>query len=1017
VSNQLLLTAGTFDPGNFIHLIAGPWNDSAVTFTPVFGTIRLTSATPNITAGGTNNFYNFAVNNGGTLLSAIDVDNDLTISGGTLNANDNDLTVTRHVGGGGTLAGAAGVPQETITVGGNFSPGGFIAGDSIVVLDTAAAGNLGGHTFYDLTINKAAPATTVTSIGALAVINTLNLTQGTWDAAGLAHSIQVPWDATSANFNFTFSTSTINMNATPGITINNRVGNEFWNLRINTAVNLSSAIVVNNDLTIDGGGTLDVTASNYQITVARDWADNGVFDPRTGWVVIGGAAGSSINTDETFYNLRKDAAGTTTLSANVDLRIRGELHIQTGILTDAAGANTITMGDPPGGSAATTVWTNDVGAAGFAAVDIDVIFDSENLNHTLFGATTFDDFTVSRPNSVLTFERFGTGGGPYVVNGTFDVNGLSGQEIILKSDDPGIASGFPPGPQPEHWVLTINGTATISFVKVTNSWATIAVTPGLGSVADPPPVGGNYNWFFFIPVKGSWTIDSDNNGRIDRIRVQVLPGTQLSDNFSVKAAVTGYQVTGYATADDGVGGGDLDDVFDILLAEGDYLDTGARPRWQLTENNAPYLFGLVGGALLEFGSKTYTADDGARPVIGYTLAVAGGKRAYLYFSERVWSDAAATVRINAADFTYSAINPFTLTVLNPSANGTREAMLEFTAALNAADILLPETIVAADDDITNPPNPAVYDKPYLDTAGMPAPNPASFLNVNLDGHLPFPDKPMYTSGAKPTVGPILNVNPHNISDVGLNIVRPIWASDQTTVRDPVRGGIGRINDFDGSEWLQDLDISLQALVQAPPPWKFMAATLYYDIDATDPVRLHDLWLPVITAEDNAHNPNTAARSAAGVSTGAVRNFVIPADDAEIQGGVEVEFVIELGGFPFADVADPEDPRTARPWSYSVKDIRIQRAGITVLDNVISPDNGESVKLHYVTEKAGLVTVQVFDLEGDLIDVLFRGSQAAGEYSTTWDGTNRTGRVVARGVYFISVVAPDINEIRKVLVVK
>ena len=64
-----------------------------------------------------------------------------------------------------------------------------------------------------------------------------------------------------------------------------------------------------------------------------------------------------------------------------------------------------------------------------------------------------------------------------------------------------------------------------------------------------------------------------------------------------------------------------------------------------------------------------------------------------------------------------------------------------------------------------------------------------------------------------------------------------------------------------------------------------------------------------------------------------------------------------------------------------------------------------------------MTITVFDLKGDIVNVLYRGQRGAGEYSTTWDGRNRGGRIVARGIYFIKVVGPGMNEIRKVLVVK
>jgi flagellar hook assembly protein FlgD len=86
-------------------------------------------------------------------------------------------------------------------------------------------------------------------------------------------------------------------------------------------------------------------------------------------------------------------------------------------------------------------------------------------------------------------------------------------------------------------------------------------------------------------------------------------------------------------------------------------------------------------------------------------------------------------------------------------------------------------------------------------------------------------------------------------------------------------------------------------------------------------------------------------------------------------------------------------------------------------NVINPLRGERVYLNYVLERSGRVMITVFDLKGDVVDVLYRGARAAGHYSTTWDGRNRGGRVVARGVYFVRLIGPGFDETRKVLVVK
>jgi flagellar hook assembly protein FlgD len=64
-----------------------------------------------------------------------------------------------------------------------------------------------------------------------------------------------------------------------------------------------------------------------------------------------------------------------------------------------------------------------------------------------------------------------------------------------------------------------------------------------------------------------------------------------------------------------------------------------------------------------------------------------------------------------------------------------------------------------------------------------------------------------------------------------------------------------------------------------------------------------------------------------------------------------------------------------------------------------------------------VTVTVFDLSESIVNVLVRQQQAAGDYGVTWGGKNRTGASVARGIYFIRIVAPGIDETRKVLVVR
>jgi hypothetical protein len=110
-------------------------------------------------------------------------------------------------------------------------------------------------------------------------------------------------------------------------------------------------------------------------------------------------------------------------------------------------------------------------------------------------------------------------------------------------------------------------------------------------------------------------------------------------------------------------------------------------------------------------------------------------------------------------------------------------------------------------------------------------------------------------------------------------------------------------------------------------------------------------------------------------------------------------------------------RLVKPFSFEIHDTTRQRSGVTILNNVIKPNTGERVYLDYTLSKRGRVTIQVFTLDGTLVKALVRETKDAGEYRTFWDGRNQGGRVVARGMYFIRAVGPEIDEIRKVMVTK
>ena len=69
------------------------------------------------------------------------------------------------------------------------------------------------------------------------------------------------------------------------------------------------------------------------------------------------------------------------------------------------------------------------------------------------------------------------------------------------------------------------------------------------------------------------------------------------------------------------------------------------------------------------------------------------------------------------------------------------------------------------------------------------------------------------------------------------------------------------------------------------------------------------------------------------------------------------------------------------------------------------------------KESGNLNVFVMTLDGNIVKRLAHGRVNAGTHYYKWNGTNVGGRSVARGMYFVRVVGPGIDETRKVMCVK
>jgi hypothetical protein len=206
---------------------------------------------------------------------------------------------------------------SVMTLGANWSMAGPPSGnynfaDSLTV---AGGGTLNCST-YNILNNSASgsQANTFTlSSGGTLEIGSLDSTGGI-TTSGAHGNIQVSGTrsySTGANYTYNGASAQVAGNGLPsavnGLTIANNSG----------AVSLSGAVTATN-LTINSGATLDVSSSDYGITVVGSWTDNGTFKPETGTVtfVPGASTTLTVAGSTTFTNVAVNTGAKLALAAN-----------------------------------------------------------------------------------------------------------------------------------------------------------------------------------------------------------------------------------------------------------------------------------------------------------------------------------------------------------------------------------------------------------------------------------------------------------------------------------------------------------------------------------------------------------------------------------------------------------------------------------------------------------------------------------------------------------------------------
>ncbi|WP_029409028.1 FlgD immunoglobulin-like domain containing protein [Treponema pedis] len=241
----------------------------------------------------------------------------------------------------------------------------------------------------------------------------------------------------------------------------------------------------------------------------------------------------------------------------------------------------------------------------------------------------------------------------------------------------------------------------------------------------------------------------------------------------------------------------------------------------------------------------------------------------------------------------------------------------------------------------------------------------------------------------------------NISDVGIGLTNVLFAANSRTIRD-----------FSGEKDLPKLNTMIVTALAGTSN----NVKLYLSVDKSG------FWYP-----PSAQVPTDGIIGASkiksfsdysGESEGGKIKFTVVDTDSNFKEGGTAQFMFLYDGWlPCARLKNPSDILSFDVWKFVVIGVRHQRGGVSIFNNVINPDKGEKTSIQIFVQKKGTLTIQVMTLDGNIVKTLERSQKSGGTHFYYWDGKNNSGVSVARGMYFIRIAGPDIDETRKVMITR
>jgi len=251
-----------------------------------------------------------------------------------------------------------------------------------------------------------------------------------------------------------------------------------------------------------------------------------------------------------------------------------------------------------------------------------------------------------------------------------------------------------------------------------------------------------------------------------------------------------------------------------------------------------------------------------------------------------------------------------------------------------------------------------------------------------------------------------------ISDIGIGMVEPLTASNSIVLRNFDAG--------DNDPALPTLDV--RVLAEKAPSSSNVILHFFSKNSAE-----HKFWYPSTMPPPPSLpsiNLSSFANSQVGTTNysptlnGNLITSIIPSTDPSLKEGKVGQFMYVYNNWlPCARLRKPNDILSFDVWNFKIVGVRMQKGGVSIFDNVVNPHKGQSATIAAHLKKSGMLTIQIMTLDGNIVRTLTRSHHNAGDHFYLWDGRNNGGNPVASGMYFVRIAGPDIDEVRKILIIK